>query len=70
MSGEPDPTGVEMLRHLSDCSETDIADKISCLCAQRKLSGIVRALNRLLYDPAHGSEALCVLRRMGLEYGG
>jgi hypothetical protein len=61
---------VGVLRYLSECSDSDIAEEIFRLRAQRKLSSTVRTLNRLLSDPLHKTEALNVLRRMGLEYGG
>jgi len=62
--------GVDALRHFSECTEEDVADTISRLREQRKLSSTVRALNRLLSEPVHSTAALIVLRRMGLEYGG
>ena len=62
--------GVDAVRYLSECTEKDVADTISRLRKERKLSSTVRALNRLLSDPVHSTAALIVLRRMGLEHGG
>jgi hypothetical protein len=60
----------DALRYFSECSDTEVVEAIHHLRAQQKLSSTVRALNRLLSEPAHSSDALFVLRRMGLEYGG
>ena len=59
-----------MLRHLAGCSEAEVADIVSQLRLQRRLTRTVRDLNRYLSDPQHSRDALLALRRMGMEYGG
>jgi hypothetical protein len=62
--------GFATLRYLSVCSEAAVAETIDRLRRQKRLSCTVRTLNLLLSDPQHRSDALFVLRRMGLEFAG